>query len=231
MAILRLHHPTWQNPDLNWLLPSKHSISRSVASLACSAFVADTKQCAMTISSDIVETFVEFHHDAVNVPLDDNGLFVQVLPTFADLARASKLQYAAFIASEKMLVVWDDEPMHIIARAEKLEKKLTSVVLRDEKDMEESGEKKGPHITVAELDEETGRPLPQERPTHLMNTVLVGLTLALITTVLGAGFRQIAIEVAVDHNMIRLAFVALTPIQVFFTLVRCSLALTVCGMR
>lgn len=36
---------------------------------------------------------------------------------------------------------------------------------------------------------------------------------------LGAGFRQIAIEVVVDKNYLRCAFILLTPIQVFFTLV------------
>lgn len=37
---------------------------------------------------------------------------------------------------------------------------------------------------------------------------------------LGAGFRQIAVEVVVDKNYLRCAFILLTPIQVFFTLVR-----------
>jgi hypothetical protein len=35
---------------------------------------------------------------------------------------------------------------------------------------------------------------------------------------LGAGFRQIAIEVTVDNSYIRLALLALTPVQIFFTL-------------
>ena len=41
----------------------------------------------------------------------------------------------------------------------------------------------------------------------------------IITVMLGAGFRQLAIEVMVDKQYLRLAFVILTPIQVFFTLV------------
>jgi hypothetical protein len=39
-----------------------------------------------------------------------------------------------------------------------------------------------------------------------------------MSTSLGAGFRQIAIETDVDHNFTRLALLALIPIQVFFTL-------------
>jgi hypothetical protein len=49
--------------------------------------------------------------------------------------------------------------------------------------------------------------------------VLVGITLSLITIMLGAGCREIAIEIAVDRGWVRLAFLCLTPIQIFFTLV------------
>ena len=80
-------------------------------------------------------------------------------------------------------------------------------------------EKKPPRVTAIELDDESGAVLPEKRPTHLMNTILVAFTLFLIAVMLGAGFRQIAIEIKVDHNWIRLAFLALTPIQIFFTLV------------
>jgi len=79
-------------------------------------------------------------------------------------------------------------------------------------------EKKFGRVTAEEIDEESGEYLPEKRPTHLMNTVLVTFTLLLITVMLGAGFRQIAIEVAVDHNYLRVAFILLTPIQIFFTL-------------
>ena len=37
-------------------------------------------------------------------------------------------------------------------------------------------------------------------------------------TTLGAGWRQIAIEVDIDHNYFRLIILAMTPIQIFFTL-------------
>ena len=87
---------------------------------------------------------------------------------------------------------------------------------------DEGAEKKGPNVTEIEVDEESGEILPQQRPTNLLKTILVSLTLLLIVVVLGAGFRQIAIEVSGDSNYLRLAFVALTPVQVFFTLVSCQ---------
>ena len=146
---------------------------------------------------------------------------MQIVSTLADLARAQKMQYAAFVASEGLLVVWDDDPMHIIARADNIEKKLTGLVWAsngsDGKII--AGGEKGPRVAVMEIDSETGLVVPQERPTYLLNTILVALTLTLIVTVLGSGFRQIAIEISVDRNMLRLAFLALAPVQIFFTLV------------
>ena len=181
-------------------------------------YEADLGQCAMTVTSGTIETFLDYYPEASSVPLDDRGLSVQVVRTLADLSRAQKMQYAAFVASEGLLVVWDDEPMHIIGRAENIEKKLTSLVWSDDKGAADAGGKV-PQVSVIEVDPETGRIAPQQRKTHLMNTVLVALTLALIVTVLGAGYRQVAIEIAVDKNYLRLAFMALSPIQVFFTLV------------
>lgn len=85
--------------------------------------------------------------------------------------------------------------------------------------LDDNNEKKLPRVTALELDDESGAALPAKRPTHLMNTTLVALTLTLIVIMLGAGFRQITIEIKVDRNYTRLAFLALTPVQIFFTLV------------
>lgn len=172
----------------------------------------------MTVTSGTIETFLRYNRDATSVPLDSKGLSLQVMPSLSDLARAQKMQYAAFIAEEGLLVVWDDEPMHIVGRAENIEKKLTSLMWDGGREITDA-EGKVPQVSVVEVDPETGRIVPQQRQTHLMNTVLVALTLALIVTVLGAGYRQLAIEIAVDQRYLRLAFLALTPIQVFFTLV------------
>jgi hypothetical protein len=51
-----------------------------------------------------------------------------------------------------------------------------------------------------------------------MNTILVSITLTLITVMLGLGWKQIAVEVAGDGNYLRIAFLLLTPLQVFFSL-------------
>ena len=174
----------------------------------------------MTVNSRVIKTFLQWSPDAVDVPLM-NGLRIQILPTIEDLPRARKHQFAAFIASDALLVVWDDEALHLIQRAKAIESELMELVWRtgEPEEVEEGQAKKGTQVTEVEIDSESGEIIPEKRPTHLLNTILVGFTLILIITVLGAGFREIAIEIAVDHDFTRLAFLALTPVQIFFTLV------------
>lgn len=175
----------------------------------------------MTVNSRVIRTFLGWSPDAVDVPLM-NGLRVQILPSVADLPRARKHQFAAFLAEEQMLVVWDDDALHLIQRAKAIESELMELVWKtgEPEEVEEGASpKKGPKVSELEIDEESGAIMPQNRPTHLLNTILVAFTLILIVTVLGAGFRELAIEIDVDQSYTRLAFVALTPVQIFFTLV------------
>jgi hypothetical protein len=170
----------------------------------------------MTVNSRIIKTFLQWSPDAVDVPLL-NGLRIQILPTVEDLPRARKHQFAAFVASEALLVVWDDEALHLVQRAKHIESELMELVW-NAGNADEDGEKKGMEVTEYEVDEESGELIPGSRPLHLENTILVAFTLILIVTTLGAGARQLAIAIAVDGNYIRLALLALTPVQIFFTL-------------
>ncbi|OCL01430.1 hypothetical protein AOQ84DRAFT_401805 [Glonium stellatum] len=175
-------------------------------------------QVAMTVNSRIIKTFLQWSPDATDVPLM-NGLRVQILPTVDDLPKARKNQFAAFVASEALLIVWDDEAMNIMARAKAIEDELMELVWKTgEPEEEPEGGAKGPAVVECEIDEESGEIKPEKRPTHIQNSVLVGFTLLIITVMLGAGFRSIAIEIAVDKGYARLAFLALTPVQIFFTL-------------
>ena len=171
----------------------------------------------MTVNTVVIDTYLHHNPDATEVPLED-GQFVQILASFQELPRARRHQYAAFIVEESALVVWDDEPLHICERASHIVKNMTDMIWAGQK----GGGKNEKELVVqtVEVDEESGQIVPQQRRLVLLNSIYVALTLVLIVSVLGAGFREIAIEVVVDKNMIRLAFLALTPVQVFFTLVR-----------
>jgi len=173
----------------------------------------------MTVSTPAIDRFLQYNPDAVDVPLSDD-IRVQAFSTYSDLPRVKKHQYAAFIVEDKILVVWDDDALHLEERASEILNKMTAMVWRqdkkDEEDVDEKATEKGKDL---EIDPETGEISVQHRKTKLLNTILVALTLILIMVVLGAGARELAIECAVDHQMARLALLLLAPIQVFFTLV------------
>lgn len=173
----------------------------------------------MTVNSRVVKTFLAWSPEAVDVPLM-NGLRVQILPTIDDLVRARKHQFAAFIASEALLVVWDDEAMNLIPRAKAIESELMELVWKtgQPEEAEETEVKKGPAVATIEIDEESGAYLPEKRPMHLQNAVLVALTMIIVVTLIGLGCRSLATEIGVDGDYSRVLFLLLTPIQIFFTL-------------
>ncbi|GJN69278.1 glycosyltransferase family 2 [Purpureocillium lilacinum] len=189
-------------------------LGSSPFAMACAAM---NVQCSMTVNSRVIKTFLQWSPDAVDVPLM-NGLRVQILPTIDDLPRARKHQFAAFVASEGLLIVWDDDPLHLVQRAKAIESELMELVWKAGNIDEEEDEKRGGAVAEAEIDEESGEIKPEKRPIHLQNTVLVSITLILVTVSLGAAWRQLAIEVSVDGDYTRLGLVALAPIQIFFTL-------------
>ena|SRR2546423_6648963 len=175
----------------------------------------------MTVHSRVVKTFLAWSPDATDVPLM-NGLRVQILPTIYELPRARKHQFAAFLASDSLLIVWDDDPSHLIERAEAIESELMQLVWRAGHSRDTGptdDEKREPRNAHFDDDKEFGECISQNRPTNLINTVLVAFTLVIILTLLGLGFRSVAVEIAIDKRYFRLAFVALVPVQVFFTLV------------
>ncbi|KAL7275796.1 hypothetical protein RUND412_001249 [Rhizina undulata] len=191
-------------------------------SLFMDACVAMNFSVAMTVNSRVVKTFLSWSQNAVDVPVM-NGLRIQILPTISDLPRARKHQFAAFIASPPILVVWDDDALNIVARAKSIENELMALVWTTGAPgaEEEEAEKREDLQRIEELyDEESGEisGYRERRPVILLNTIWVAFTLTLIITVLGAGYRQIGQQIAIDGNMSRLAFIALTPIQIFFTL-------------
>lgn len=172
----------------------------------------------MTVNSRVIKTFLSWSPEAVDVPLM-NGLRIQILPTIDDLARARKHQFAAFVASEALLVVWDDDALHLVQRAKAIESELMELVWQSGEIGEEEREK-GPGFSVdeVEIDEESGQIKPEKRPVHLLNTWLISAVLILVILSLGSAWRQLAIEVSVDETYVRLALAGLLPIQVFFTL-------------
>lgn len=153
----------------------------------------------------------------------ERGLRIQVLPDLACLPRCQKHQYAAFIANKGTLVIWDDDPRNIIARVERLQTLLMKMIWRNESAYPQESEKKAPQVEVAvtEVDSRLESCAPEKpRRVLLYQSVLVAITLALVIAALGTGFRQVALEIAVDSNMIRIAFILCLLPQIWLALVR-----------
>jgi hypothetical protein len=180
----------------------------------------------LTVNSRVIQTYVQFTPDAVSIPFG-KGLNIQILPSIDDLPRARKNQGAAYLAAEQLLLVWDDDPNNIFARAIAIEDELMALVWSagEEEVVEDSEKTKGPAVVELEIDEETGEYKPENRPTNLINACLVSFTLVIIMIMLGAAFRVIALQIMIDHSWIRMCFLLMIPLQVFFTLVRSRISL------
>jgi hypothetical protein len=178
----------------------------------------------MTIHSPVIRSFLEAMPESVDIPLL-NGLAVQIIPTVADLAGARTHQFAACIASESVLVVWDDDALNMLQRARSIEFELMQLLwTTDSRDVcSMTGSKVNLHITEkGEDDSSLEEAAPKPRPTVFINTILVSISLCLLIGTLGLGLRQILIELMVERGYssrspyTRFAYLAFTPIWMFF---------------
>jgi hypothetical protein len=167
------------------------------------------------------------HITADYIPLSD-GLWLQVLPSMAYLPGCQKHHFGAFIRDQRLLVVWDDQPNNLLERAESFQSSLIKNIWHDEVNTDESMSKKKEitdisatdfgygEITTGELEKAS---VVQNRPTLLINSIIVGLTLALLLAALGSGWRNLAQEISIDGSFIRLALLAALPAELFVSLV------------
>jgi hypothetical protein len=175
----------------------------------------------MTVNTRIIKIFLS-RHCADYVPLSD-GLRLQVLPSIEALPKCQKHHFAAFIRDSQMLVVWDDQPKNMIDRASHIEESLMRMiwgngeaeVYDEKKSANVSTVDLGAGVTPGELEDAMATP---KRPTKLLNPIMVGATLTLLTAALGLGWKNLAQEVAIDGNYTRLALLVVTPCQVFVSL-------------
>src|ERR1700712_3163346 len=173
----------------------------------------------MTVQTRMMKIFLA-RQNASHVPLA-TGLQLQVLPSIEYLPRCQKHQFAAFIQDRQILIVWDDEPNSLLDRAARIEESLMKMIWGEGEQLyEKPEEKKSANVSMTELPDGTVTPseleealIKENRPTKLLNSVFVGLTLTLLVAALGSGWRNLAIEVSADRSYTRLALLAVTPCQ------------------
>ena len=190
-----------------------------------------------------------------SIPIGD-GLFLQLLPDISALAGCARNTQAAFIKDHAMLVVWADSPNLVLEKAAEVEQRVIGVFSRGmeafaeivEEGENEAAEKaakqgkraqatksswqfwKAPEVTVDDVasDVDSEDQMEPPRKTVLIQSVLCALTLILIILALGTGWRKIAIEIVSDHQWIRLAFLVVTPLQIWLALVSVPRFLSIC---
>jgi hypothetical protein len=86
-------------------------------------------------------------------------------------------------------------------------------------EVEETPSSHGQSAASADLDLEAGRDEKRKRPTILINTCTVGLTIALVLTLVGLGCQQMAQEFGTDRSWHRLLLLLTAPLQIFVSLV------------
>lgn len=184
-------------------------------------------RCAMTVNTPVVRALLDSlaaRPDIDYVPLPD-GLRVQVLRTMADLPRAQLHHFAAFIEDVRLLVVWDDEPEKLLARAHNLEQRFIEIIWgngEDEAEEDEggAGEKKGAAgVGVEELDPSRLEDAKEHRPVRLESAIMVMITMVLWIVCPALGWRWLAYQSAVDGTYLRFALLAAAPVQMFVSLV------------
>lgn len=137
-----------------------------------------------------------------------------------ELPRCQKHHFAAFIQDLQILVVWDDEPKKVLARAEALERQLMRMIWgtgnEEEEETEAEKGEKGPTVEVnaAPVDLEAAINSP-ERRIKVTSALTVALTVALAISTLGIGYRALAFETSTDDSYVRLALIVVSPFQLW----------------
>ncbi|KAF1972617.1 hypothetical protein BU23DRAFT_580744 [Bimuria novae-zelandiae CBS 107.79] len=139
-------------------------------------------------------------------------LNVQVIPDIEALPFCQKHQCAAFVLSEKMLVVWEDQPHSLIKRATDIDDALFNMICM-EPPINDKRDRADPRNTFHNwqgMHNETDK--DEKRPTMIYQPCFTALTLILAIGVVGLGWRHIAIEITVDGGYSRLLFlIAVVP--------------------
>ncbi|KAI4717821.1 hypothetical protein E4T48_05997 [Aureobasidium sp. EXF-10727] len=170
---------------------------------------------AMTVNTRVIKILVQDNNQS-SIPIGDD-LRIQVLPDISYLSRCAKHQFAAFIADRGILVVWDDKAENLIDRVAKIEKGLMQLIwsIRAEEDYSEK--EKSDRVSVHEMDITASEEDLTEKPRRivLLHSITTAVTLCLIIVTLGAGYRKIVQEIALDKSYIRLALIAVFPVTIW----------------
>lgn len=181
----------------------------------------------MTVKTSAIQMFLK-EYKLSYVPFS-NGQQLHIIDNIGTLSFCKRHHYAAFVRSQGSLVVWDEDPTEVIARAERIEKYLVNMLWtldsaqeRYSAQIERSKEVFDPSKQIEARAEEVGSTEGEDdtheekpRKTRIYQAILVAIVSILTIFCLSIGWREIAIEIVMDHTYTRLAILAASPLQLW----------------
>lgn len=172
----------------------------------------------MTVNTQVIKLFLRRQGQS-SVSLTNNQK-LQILPSTSNLPQCQKHHFAAFIQESAILVVWDDDPKHILERTRRLEEQLMAMVWKEESaygETTQNGEESQASSEDGDgvLEDLADKP----RKIVLIQATIAAATLAMTIAAIGGGFRRISVEIVLDHSWLRLALLVVVPIQIWLALV------------
>ena len=160
---------------------------------------------------------------------------MKIYPDIPSLIDADRYMEAALVREQSMLVVWGDSAESCFARAREVQDQMMQPFIDGMNAfLEEQASpptKKEPIVGVSEVSSMTnveGNPTgdfneeamtePPRRPI-LIQPTMTACTLFLVVAALGTGWKDLVVEVMVDHNYMRMALLLVVPLQIWLALV------------
>ncbi|KAF1917616.1 glycosyl transferase family group 2-domain-containing protein [Ampelomyces quisqualis] len=179
------------------------------------AITALNVRCATTVSTKMIRLILS-RTELPYVQIQ-HGMRLQVVPDFSTLRYCQKNQSASFIASEQLLVVWEDDPRRLLDRAQGIQDALVKMIWGNELSrLTDSTVAKSVGIDVSEPDdglEEYDETPEEPRKIRLWQAVYTGIAITVLTVGVGSGWSHIAIEQIQDPNWLRMLFILAVPGQ------------------
>jgi len=179
----------------------------------------------MTVNTSSIQILLS-QHDEAYIQLE-HGRRLQILPSINYLPSCQVHHFAAFIQDSATLIVWGDDPTSIVERIANIEQQIVAASLSfsigREKVISSGMSSRSKSVLVTEkqigsYDDEVSSRREVPRRVSMLHSILTALTLALMMVAVGSGIREIAIEIGYDKAMIRLAFIAVIPLQAWLGL-------------
>ena len=192
--------------------------------------LTEFSQCAITIDTPVIRHFTKCR--TVSLP---GGLQLQVLPDISSMSlSAMKHQSAAFIADRAQLIVWDDDPTHVLERAAGIEADLLSIIWQAkpeffQQSLSEKTSKSALVAVASEVSSETASLAEVElgddiaanssiTQVNLLQPIICGVALGLSILAIGSGWANIVKEIMLDNSYIRCAFFLIVPLSIWVSL-------------